>query len=397
MQAVATLDRREADQEVAREVVQELARRGDQTVQAGVTLPPQAYVSQAFYDLEVENIFKKSWLCVGHVSQVRKVGDYFTLELFNEPMVIVRGKDRIRALSTVCRHRWAPVAQGAGNARVFSCPFHKWTYALDGALIGAPLMGEAEDFDMKSCRLPEFRSEVVEDLGLIFVSFDDAIAPAAQHLASLCERVRAEGWRMKDQVVVSKLEQENQYNWKVQVETYVECYHHIGGHLTTLEKLLPAALTSCEADKGSWTICNVRITDELDSLGEEDRMAAKSFAPGSKAGDIVGHIIAVYPSTLFTFMVGGCDIRILSPTGPTSTRSTILTTREPEQLLEPEFQNWLVEFNETADIINKEDNDINMMQQVGVSSERAEAGRFSHLEACAWHLARYVRGRLAEA
>ena len=89
-------------------------------VQEGCTLPPQAYVSPEFFDLEVERIFKREWLCVGHVAQVPQVGDYFTIELFNEPMVIVRGKDRIRALSSVCRHRWAPIAKGSGHAKSFS-------------------------------------------------------------------------------------------------------------------------------------------------------------------------------------------------------------------------------------------------------------------------------------
>ena len=65
------------------------------------TLPPAASTSQAFFDLERERIFKKDWLCVGHVSQVAKTGDYFCLELFGEPLVVVRGPDRIRATSQV--------------------------------------------------------------------------------------------------------------------------------------------------------------------------------------------------------------------------------------------------------------------------------------------------------
>ena len=83
------------------------------------------------------SVFKKDWLCVGHVSQVAKIGDYFTLELFGEPLVVVRGPDRIRVLSRVCLHRWAPVAEGAGNVKLFSCPFHRWAYGLDGQLVTA--------------------------------------------------------------------------------------------------------------------------------------------------------------------------------------------------------------------------------------------------------------------
>lgn len=356
-----------------------------------VALPPDAYVSSEFHQLEVERIFRREWLCVGHISQLQQVGDYFTVELLGEPMVIVRGKDRVRALSTVCRHRWAPVISGAGNARAFACPFHKWTYGLDGALIGAPLMEKAQGFDRKACRLPEFRSEVVEELGLVFVTFSDEVPSITARLESLIERVQKDRWSMKDQVVVHTVDQKNPYNWKVQVETYVECYHHIGGHEHTLQRLLPAAETSCEEDKGSWSVCNVRLTRSVESLSQAERQAMNGFAPGAKPGDTVGHIVLVYPFTLLTFMQGGCDIRILNPLGPGVTWSRILATRERAQVAEPGFSTWLAEFIATADIVNKEDNDINCMQQLGVASSRAQPGRFSHLEACAWYLAQYVR------
>src|ERR1700740_2329311 len=183
-------------------LVREALAGSSDRVEEGRTLPPQAYSSEAFFQLEVERIFREEWLCVGHVSQIPEAGDYFTVELLNEPMVIVRGKDRVRALSSVCRHRWAPVASGSGNARGgFSCPFHRWSYGLDGHLIGAPLMDQAAAFDKKSCRLPEFRTEIVEDLGLIFVTFSDRVSSISDRIASLCQRARVQGWDLKDQVV----------------------------------------------------------------------------------------------------------------------------------------------------------------------------------------------------
>src|SRR5271154_4285064 len=88
-------------------LVREALAGSSTRVEDAQTLPPRAYMSQAFFDLEVEKIFKKEWICVGHVAQIPNPGDYFTLEIFGEPMVIVRGEDRIRALSSVCLHRWA--------------------------------------------------------------------------------------------------------------------------------------------------------------------------------------------------------------------------------------------------------------------------------------------------
>jgi nitrite reductase/ring-hydroxylating ferredoxin subunit len=381
---------RAADTEL-QSLVSQALQGASERLEEGRTLPPAAYTSQAFFDLEVERLFRREWLCLGHVAQIPNPGDYFTFELLGEPLLIVRGKDRIRVLSNVCRHRWATIADGAGNAPGFSCPFHKWTYALDGSLIGAPLMEQAHGFDRKSCRLPEFRSEVVEDLGLIFVTFAQDIPPVTERLASLCERVRSAGWSMKDQVVVNTVRQETHYNWKVQVETYGECYHHIGAHLESLQRLLPAAATACEDDKGSWTVCNVKLTNDVASLSEAERKAFDSFAPGAQGGETIGRIVIAYPFTLMTFMHGGCDIRILNPVSPSLTRSIILATRERSQVAEPGFDRWLEEFNKTAELVNEEDNAINDRQQRGVASAYATEGRFSHLEACAWHLAQYVR------
>ena len=391
----ALLTDRDVQVRVSRVIDQAVSQSSD-AVENAYTLPPAAYSSQDFFNLEAEAIFKRDWLLVAHVSQIPNVGDYVTLELFNEPLIVVRSKEGIRVLSNVCRHRWAPVAQGAGNARAFSCPFHKWTYDLDGQLIGAPLMDRAVDFDKKSCRLPEVKSEVVEELGLVFATFDNANGPITEKLGGLIARARQEGWDMADQQVVHTIDQENRYNWKVQVETYVECYHHIGGHETTLQKMLPAESTQCEEDKGSWTICNVALTPHVDRLNDEEKLAFESFAQGAKPGEVIGHIVVIYPFTLLTFMPGGSDIRVLAPRSPTTTWSRLLVARQREQIAKPGFDEWLAEYNATADIINKEDNDINDMQQYGVASSLAEAGRFSHLEACAWHLAQYVRRKIAD-
>jgi phenylpropionate dioxygenase-like ring-hydroxylating dioxygenase large terminal subunit len=242
-------DKEQVDDELAALVSEALAGSSAR-VEEAQTLPPQAYMSQDFFDLEVEKIFKKDWICVGHVSQVANVGDYFTLELFGEPLVIVRGEDRVRTLSSVCLHRWAPVVEGAGNARIFSCPFHKWGYALDGRLLGAPFMDQAEGFVAKECKLPEFRTEIVDELGLIFMTFDDTIDPIGERLESLIQRVRDEGWDLKNQVIVETVDQDNKYNWKIQVETYMECYHHIGAHQGLAgRRMSPGGRSWCEEDQ----------------------------------------------------------------------------------------------------------------------------------------------------
>src|SRR5580692_10833754 len=111
--------------------------------------PPAAYyTSKEIYELEKERIFLKEWLWVGHADQVQNPGDYFTFEIAEEPIVVVRDQSKtVRAFSAVCRHRGAVIATSEGNCKVLKCPYRNWTYSLTGKLIGAPTMNEVSGFD----------------------------------------------------------------------------------------------------------------------------------------------------------------------------------------------------------------------------------------------------------
>ena len=147
------------------------------------TLPPDCYTSEEFFNLEVREIFSKEWVSVGRVDMVENVGDYFTIELLGEPLVVCRDEDgEVQCLSRVCRHRAAEVVEpGQGNTRRFQCRYHFWNYDLKGQLVGAPEMGEAVNFNKEKICLPKLRTEVWQ--GFIFVNFDADAEPLAPRLA----------------------------------------------------------------------------------------------------------------------------------------------------------------------------------------------------------------------
>jgi phenylpropionate dioxygenase-like ring-hydroxylating dioxygenase large terminal subunit len=343
-------------------------------VEDAATLPPAAYMSQAFFDLEKERIFEKQWHCVGHLSQIEKVGDYFTVDLMGERIIIVRAADRIRALSGVCLHRWAPVATGSGNVKLFSCPFHKWGYALDGQLLGAPFMEQAAEFEPKACRLPEIRSEIVAGLGLIFITFNPEAEPIGPKLQDLADNLAPLG--VTDYVVVAAREYDNKFNWKIQVETYMECYHHIGAHRESIEPTSPGHLSWCDEDKPGWTMCHAGVKPDLPA----DHPDGESFG-----------LVLVYPLTMIGITSKMMDIQILVPVGPNRTKSTWIYLMKRDEAMAPDKDEKLAKRLERMDEINNEDLAVNDMQQYGAGSHLAEPGRFSHLEACSWHLAEYVR------
>ncbi len=361
-------------------LMQEALAGSSEAVEDSWTLPPAAYTSRAFFELEVAKVLKPAWNCVGHVAQIPNVGDYFTVNLLGEPIVVVRGPDRVRALSTVCLHRWAPVVAGSGNAKLFSCPFHKWGYALDGRLLGAPFMDHARGFPPQDCRLPEFRLEILDPLGLIFVTFNETIAPVGEKFASLAARATEEGWDFADQVIVDLMDQDNAYNWKIQVETYMECYHHIGAHAETAEPDSPGGRSWCEAGDGTYSVCHggkpASVTPE--QLKEKPPL----------------RFLLVYPMLMIHKDGRSTGFRILFPEAPDRTRSRVFSLKRREETEAPDFAQKMEERRKLVDRINQEDNAVNDLQQIGAASSVAQAGRFSHLEACSWQLAEHIRRQL---
>ena len=112
------------------------------------TLPVAAYTSPDIYAREEARIFRRSWWPLARLDQVGQPGDYLSLDLAGQPVMVVHGHDgRVRVLSRVCRHRAALVAEGSGNRKLFTCPYHSWSYDTGGELVRAPLREGAEGFD----------------------------------------------------------------------------------------------------------------------------------------------------------------------------------------------------------------------------------------------------------
>lgn len=215
-------------------------------VEQANTLPPLCYTDAAFYEFEKEAVFNHEWLCVGRASWVAKPGDYFSTEIIGEPLLIARNaKNEIKAMSAVCQHRAMLVAEGAGNARAFLCPYHHWAYSLDGELIGAPAMEKTEGFNKKDFCLPTLKVELWQ--GFIFVNFDPLAAPLAPRLAAI-DKVVA-NYRM-DIAEGPRPEPGTRYdwNWKVMFENNNDGYHANKLHMGPLHDFVPSALASFPDD-----------------------------------------------------------------------------------------------------------------------------------------------------
>ncbi len=142
-------------------------------------MPKSVYTSDEFLAQEIEHVFAKDWFCAGRASSLKHPGDYITLELAGQPIMVVRDAvGQLRAQSNVCLHRMSTLLEGSGNTRSIVCPYHAWTYNLDGSLRGAPAMTLNEGFKKDGYCLPQVRCE--EWLGWIMVSLNPDAKPASK-------------------------------------------------------------------------------------------------------------------------------------------------------------------------------------------------------------------------
>ena len=178
----------------------------------------------------LERIFARDWVCPGLAAEIPNAGDYTTFAIGNQPVFSVRGRDgRIRTFSNVCLHRMMILLQGRGNIQRAICPYHAWTYELDGRLIGAPQMQRTEGFRKEAFCLPEIRTETWN--GWIYVTLNAGAPTIAEDLAPLRELV--ERYDMAAYVPIIHQEFRWKTNWKLVNENFMEGYHGPFAHRAT--------------------------------------------------------------------------------------------------------------------------------------------------------------------
>lgn len=201
-------------------------------------MPPAIYTSKDLLELEQKNIFNAQWLCAGRADSLTAPGHYLTYAINQQPVVIIRQRDSsIRAFANICRHRMMQLLEGTGECpqKRIVCPYHAWTYQIDGQLIGAPYMQERPGFDPKHHSLPEVRCEIWE--GFIYVTLHPDIKPVSTLLSDLHSVVGP--YRMADYIQIVQEDHIWDTNWKLLTENFMEGYHLPVAHRATIGTHVP--------------------------------------------------------------------------------------------------------------------------------------------------------------
>jgi len=189
------------------------------------TIPGRWYTDELIAELERRTVFSRSWQMVGRADLVGSPGQYLTAEVGGEPVLVVRGQDgQLRGFFNVCRHHAAAVmTEPCGTATRLQCPYHGWTYGLDGSLKGIPDFDGVEDFDRKKNGLVPLSVDVWEKF--VFVHLDPNPMPLAEYLGPMAEQFKP--LRLEQLHFAGRREWIIDCNWKVFVDNYLDGGYHV--------------------------------------------------------------------------------------------------------------------------------------------------------------------------
>ena len=351
-------------------------------------LPGEHYSSPEVYALEKANIFMKDWLCVGRVEEVENPGDYMTLHILDEPVIVARDKDgTLNAFCNSCRHRGVEVAQGKGNLEEFSCPYHGWLYDLSGKLIGAPYMKEHTAFDPATCRLKPVGLNLWA--GWIFVTLNPAVPPLREFVSEY-ER-EFSFLSMQDCRIATKFDVELDCNWKLVVENLQDIYHvrvlHIdtfGAHIDTED-----APFNVKEERGGFSSFYDAAPDTPTGKTLVGKMPWLEDKPMS-----LGYTGFLWPS----FHIFGCvdetHPMVVWPLSPTRTKIVVYHLFPKQHFEQPDFMEKAVIYRDFLVKVLEEDRTMVASLQRAMNTNAFEPGPMSHMEINLHNLINYTAQRI---
>lgn len=363
-------------------------------VSSATTLPAELYTSPDVAEFEREALFTHEWLCVGREERIPHIGDWFTVTLCDEPVIVTRDKDgAVRALSAVCQHRAMQVCDGSGNTRTFKCPYHHWTYALDGRLLGAPAMERTEDFDKSDFALPQLAVECWQ--GFVFVNFDAGAAPLAPTLSRYEPYLT--NYHLDDAVCPGTFTlRDLPWNWKVMFENFNDGYHANRLH-QYVQDFCPSNMSSFPVpwDDASNVIFRTGGYTHIDGGFNATHRTIMPVFPDLTDEERSRSTFALIPPSLcFGTAPDQCFFFLVRPKGPETIDVEIGYIFHASAMDDPLFEHKLKLTDVGVQVFVEQDQDATTKVQRGLRSRFAPRGRYSwqeesHVQFNRWLVHRY--------
>ncbi|NKB60888.1 MAG: Rieske 2Fe-2S domain-containing protein [Gammaproteobacteria bacterium] len=354
------------------------------------TLPPHCYTEQVFFEKEKQRLFAGGWHFVGREDELAEPGSVLVVEtMVGSALVCCDQSGHIHGYINACRHRGTKLREKSGHCRQLTCPYHAWSYGLDGQLRSAPGMAgvnnfELEDYPLKSVRLESFG-------GFLFINFNiDALA-LAEWIGDLPDVMRSH--QLSDLRCVKRINFTIEANWKFLIENALEAYHTGTVHRSTL-----GAQDSESVDtRGHW--------DALYVLSDETKSIATLPGENQGFGFIEGlnekarrgtWFTVIYPCTQIVFSQDCVWWLDFKPVNVSRTKLTIGACFPSDTIALPDFHGRVAPYYERWTEATAEDNAIAEAQQRGHQAGLRSAGRFTGTEHCVHQLDNWVLDRVLD-
>jgi phenylpropionate dioxygenase-like ring-hydroxylating dioxygenase large terminal subunit len=356
-------------------------------------LPAWIYRDPEFFELEKRTIFRTSWQLVCHSSDIPRPGDYHCFDLLGESIVAVRGRDgQIRSFHNVCRHRAARLLdgpQGHCGGRI-TCPYHAWTYSLDGRLIGVPHRESFRDLNLEQHGLVPLEQEIF--MGFIFVRLEPGLPSVREMMAPYADDLAA--YRMEELVPQGRVTlRPRTVNWKNVADNYSDGMHIDVAH-PGLTRLFGR---SYGIEAGEWVDKMWGHLQEAASRNWSERLYQKLLPT-------VDHLpperqrlwiyFKLWPNVAFDIYPDQIDFMQFIPLSPTETMIREIAYVHPDtrrEMRAARYLNWRINRQ-----VNKEDTELINRVQAGMSSSSYTVGPLSETEVCLRSFARRMRAMIPE-
>jgi len=357
-------------------------------------LPPVLYTSDEVLAFERDAVYAKEWLCVGRADRVPNAGDWFTVTIAGEPLIVVRDKEqRIRCLSAVCQHRAMQICEGSGNSTSFKCPYHHWIYGQDGRLLGAPAMERTEGFEKADWALPQMRVE--EWMGFVFVNLDPDAAPLAPTLERYSPYLA--NYHLEEAVCPGTFTLEDMpWNWKVMFENFNDGYHANRLH-QYVQDFCPSSMSAFPEpwDDDSNVIFRTSGYTHIDGGFNATHRVIMPVFPDLTEEERSRSTFALIPPTLcFGTAPDQCFFFLVRPKSAGTIDIEIGYLFHPSALADPLFEEKMVLSDAGVQVFVRQDQDATTKVQRGLNSRFAPRGRYSwqeesHVQFNRWLVQRY--------
>jgi len=346
------------------------------------THPGRYYTSPEIYAEEQERIFTERWICAGRAAEISEAGDYVLRRIAGESVIVVRGRDgALRAFYNVCRHRGTRLCEEPQGrfSETIQCPYHAWTYTIDGQLIGAPHMNEVPGFD--KCDYPLHTVPLETWEGFTFVNLAREPQAFAQAFAPLAGRFSR--FNLSTLKSARRIDYDVAANWKLVFQNYSECLHcpviHPG-----LAKLTPYTSGANDLFDGPFLGGYMVITKEGGSLTLSGRACGAPVGVLPTEDQHRVYFYSLFPNLLLSLHPDYVMFHTLWPEGPGRTRITCEWLFHPDSFRQPGFDpDDAVQF---WDETNRQDWHICEQSHAGITSRAYVPGPYSPREgiSAAW-------------